>query len=89
MSKKNESPENETLENFLDRTARPHRMRQIKADQAAAILNAIEDSLRPGEKIIVGRLKIGWFARVDASEASRGASARDALAQLSQVLVAR
>ncbi len=80
----------ETLKEFFARTAPG-----VKAEQSLAIFDAIEDSLRPGETIIFGRCNGDWFARVTEippakwPESSRGASPRDALAQLAQILVAR
>jgi len=59
---------------------------QLKANQALAILDTIDDSLQAGGTITFGRVDGQWFARMG-SELFHGVSLRDALAQLAQTMV--
>ena len=59
---------------------------RMKANQALAILDTIDDSLEAGGTITFGRVDGQWFARMG-RELSHGVSLRDALAQLAQAMV--
>jgi hypothetical protein len=66
----------------------PDTLRSIPTwhSQADAILSAIEDHLPAGETLVIGRTATSWFAR-QGDTTHQGVTARDALAQLAQVLV--